>query len=126
MIKMARNWREVRGEALNDGRVTEAGIAEARAAHQDQVHGFRLRQIREARAALQEEIAQMLNVTQSRVSRIEGGDLRHTELGTIVDYVGALGGTVRVTADFGDEKLTISEVSPRFQARGPVERPVEP
>ena len=48
-----------------------------------------------------------MNVTQSRVSRIERGDIDHAELATIRAYVQALGGELHITADFGDEKLTL-------------------
>ena len=49
-----------------------------------------------------------MKVSQSRVSRIEGGDISHTELGTLRAYVQALGGVLRVTAAFGDQTLPIA------------------
>ncbi len=35
------------------------------------------------------------------------GDLSHTELGTLESYVEALGGKLRVVADFGDKSITV-------------------
>jgi predicted XRE-type DNA-binding protein len=48
-----------------------------------------------------------MHVSQARVSKIERGDLTHTELGTLTAYVEALGGTLRVVADFGTETITV-------------------
>lgn len=93
------------GEA---GRITEEGVASARHYHEDQARAYRLRQVRQARMARQEDVAAAMNVSQSRVSRIEGGDIDHAELATLRAYVQALGGVLRVTADFGDEKLTLA------------------
>lgn len=104
----ARNWRDVRAEALAAGRITEAGVVAARQQHDEQARAYRLRQVRESRLARQEDVAAAMEVSQSRVSRIEGGDISHTEVGTLRAYVQALGGVLRVTADFGDETLTIA------------------
>ncbi|HUY45162.1 MAG TPA: helix-turn-helix transcriptional regulator [Streptosporangiaceae bacterium] len=104
----ARNWREVRADALRTGRITEKGVAAARFVHAEQSRAYRLRQVREARLARQEDVAAAMKVSQSRVSRIERGDISHAELGTLSAYVQALGGVLRVTADFGDETLTLS------------------
>jgi predicted XRE-type DNA-binding protein len=103
----ARNWRDVRAEAIKDGRITEESVAEARRQHVEQARAYRLRQVREARLARQEDVAAAMKVSQSRVSRIEGGDISHSEVATLRAYVQALGGELRVTADFGDEKLTL-------------------
>jgi predicted XRE-type DNA-binding protein len=103
-----RNWRDVRAEALKTGRISDAGIAAARRVHDEQVRAYRLRQVRKARMARQEDVAAAMKVSQSRVSRIEAGDIDHAELATIRAYVQALGGRLRVTADFGDEQLTLA------------------
>jgi predicted XRE-type DNA-binding protein len=105
---MARNWRDVRAEALKTRRISEDGIAEARHRHDEQVRAYRLRQVRQARMARQEDVAAAMKVSQSRVSRIENGDIDRAELATLRAYVQALGGELRVTADFGDEKLTLA------------------
>ncbi len=46
--------------------------------------------------------------SQARVSKLETGDLSHTELGTLQSYVAALGGNLRVVADFGDSTVELS------------------
>jgi transcriptional regulator with XRE-family HTH domain len=67
-----------------------------------------LRQVREAQHVNQEDVASMMRVSQSRVSRIERGDIARTEVGTLRAYVEALGGQLEVVAGFGDEKLLIN------------------
>jgi predicted XRE-type DNA-binding protein len=103
----ARNWREVRADALKDGRITEEGVAAARHVQEEQARAYRLRQVRESRLARQADVAAQMKVSQSRVSRIEAGDITHAEMGTLSAYVRALGGVLRVTADFGDEVLIL-------------------
>jgi hypothetical protein len=97
----------VRADALEDGRVTEQGVASARRRSQDErACAYRLRQLRESRMARQADVAAAMKVSQSRVSRIEGGDICHSHLNTGA-YVRALGGVLRVSADFGDEVLIL-------------------
>lgn len=104
----ARSWRDVRAEAVDTGHITEEGLAEARRTHDDMVHAYHLRQIRRQQSVRQEDVAKAMNVSQSRVSRIENGDLEHTELGTLQAYAQALGGRLRVSVDFGDQQLNLA------------------
>lgn len=104
----ARNWRDVRADALRSGHITEQGIAEARLYHDEQARAYHLRQVRQARMARQQDVAAAMNVSQSRVSRIERGDIDHAELATLRAYVHALGGRLTVTAEFGDQTLTLA------------------
>ena len=92
---------------MRQGCITEESVADARRQHVEQARAYRLRQVREARLARQEDVAAAMKVSQSRVSRIEHGDISHSEVATLRAYVQALGGELRVTADFGDEKLTL-------------------
>jgi hypothetical protein len=102
----AGNWRDVRADVLEDGRVTEQGVASARRSQDERACAYRLRQLRESRMARQADVAAAMKVSQSRVSRIEGGDIVHSQLNTRA-YVRALGGVLRVSADFGDEVLIL-------------------
>ena len=104
---MARNWNDVRAEARATGRLDEARIAEHRRQLRAQVRAQRLSAIREASGLNQTDVAARLGVSQSRVSRIERGELDHTEIATVRAYVGALGGEVEIVARFGDERFTI-------------------
>ena len=103
---MARKWGDVRAEAaplLDQQRVRNAtkDLREAVRAH-------RLADVRKGQGATQKDLAAGMEVSQARVSKIERGDLAHTELGTLGSYVEALGGTLRVVADFGDSTITIA------------------
>jgi Helix-turn-helix len=48
----------------------------------------------------QAEVADTMGVTQQRVSAIENGAI--AELATLADYIRAIGGELKVIADFGD------------------------
>ena len=100
---MARSWKDVRSEAELD----EDRVAERQRDLDGRVRAYRLRQVREAQHVNQEDVASLMRVSQSRVSRIERGDIARTEVGTLRAYVEALGGQLEVVADFGDEKLLI-------------------
>ena len=104
---MARNWRDVRAEAMATGRLDEAGIAKYRRRLSAEVRAHRLSEIRETSGLNQTDIANRLGVSQSRVSRIERGDIDRAEIATVRAYVGALGGEVEIVAKFGDERFTI-------------------
>ena len=49
-----------------------------------------------------------MGVSQARVSKLESGDLSHTELGTLQSYVAALGGNLRIVADFGESTVELT------------------
>jgi predicted XRE-type DNA-binding protein len=74
-------------------------IAEARA--------YRLAEVRRRQHTTQVEVARVMGVTQARVSRIEKGQLARSEVDTLAAYVQALGGTLKIIADFGDESYVL-------------------
>jgi predicted XRE-type DNA-binding protein len=104
---MARNWKDVRAEALATGKLNEERIAELGRQMRAEVRAHRLAEIRETAGLDQSVVAERLGVSQSRVSRIERGDIDHAELATIRAYVGALGGELEIVARFGDERITV-------------------
>ena len=108
-MTMARNWREIRAEAVAQGRVAPATADAARKEMHDAVQAHRLADIRKAQGhALQADVAALMGVSQARVSKLEGGDLSHTELGTLQSYVAALGGTLRIVAEFGESGVELT------------------
>jgi predicted XRE-type DNA-binding protein len=108
-MKMARNWREIRAEAVAQGRVDAARAQAARKEMHDAVQAQRLADIRKAHGhARQADVAALMGVSQARVSKLESGDLSHTELGTLQSYVAALGGNLRIVADFGEHRIELS------------------
>ena len=44
---------------------------------------------------------------QARVSRVEKGQLERSEVDTLAAYVKALGGKLKIVADFGDETYVL-------------------
>jgi hypothetical protein len=42
------------------------------------------------------------------VSKLESGDLSHTELGTLQSYVAARGGNLQIVADFGESTVELT------------------
>lgn len=64
-----------------------------------------LHELRKARRRTQREVAQDMNVAQSEISKIEQrSDLR---LGTLNNYVQALGGTLQVRAIFPENSIEL-------------------
>lgn len=105
----ARAWSAVREEALRRGQITEEGVARARGVHVALEKAYALREVRRLRAVTQETLATQMKVSQPRISAIERGELSRTEIGTLKAYVEALGGKLRVVADFEDRTVTLDD-----------------
>ena len=65
-----------------------------------QVRAECLTEMRKKTGMPQAEVAEAMGITQQRVSAIESGSI--VELATLADYIHALGGELKVIADFGD------------------------
>lgn len=102
-----RSWQDVRAEAVASGRLDRARVAVRTRRMLAEVRAYRLVEMRETLGLSQSDVATMLGVSRLRVSRIERGDMDHTEIATVRAYVGALGGEVEIVAKFGDERITI-------------------
>ncbi len=74
----------------------------------EEVRAYRLRELREALSLTQVQLASRLHVSQNRVSRLEQGDIERAQVGTLRKYVEALGGTLRVEIEYGDERIQIA------------------
>jgi len=72
-----------------------------------QARAFRLSEVRRRQRTTQVEVAKAMGVTQARVSRIEKGQLQRSEVDTLAAYVQALGGKLKIIADFGDETYVL-------------------
>ncbi|MDX2967569.1 helix-turn-helix transcriptional regulator [Kribbella solani] len=73
-----------------------------------EVRAHRLADVRQQHGLTQTDLADRLHITQTAVSKIERGELARSELSTIRRYVEALGGSLEVIADFGDERFVLS------------------
>lgn len=87
--------------------VSPQALTEARAQLDADVAAYQLAEIRKAQGRTQTQVADYMGVSQKRVSAIESADLAKTEVDTIARYVEALGGRVRVVADFPGGSVTI-------------------
>ncbi|MFT2722221.1 helix-turn-helix domain-containing protein [Deinococcus sp. A31D244] len=104
---MTKTWQQARKEALASGQVTEAGVAQHKAEAVARLRAHRLTELRRSVGLNQEELARKLGISQSRISRIERGDLDHTEVATLRAFTQALGGELEITVKLGDERLTL-------------------
>lgn len=68
----------------------------------------RLVEMRKEQALTQQQIAEALGVTQPRVSAIEHGEVHKVEVATLRAYVEALGGQLKVVAEFGDTSYLVA------------------
>ncbi len=55
---------------------------------------------------IQEQIAERMGVSVARVSQIESGDVSTQDV--LSRFVAALGGTLKLIADFGDEMFKLA------------------
>lgn len=82
-------------------------IEEGTAALLSEVRAYRLAEVRKRQRMTQAAVAKALGITQGRVSAIEKGALNRSEVDTLAAYVEALGGRLKLVADFGDELLVL-------------------
>lgn len=104
---MTKTWKRAREEALGAGQITETSVAQRRAEAIAEMRAHRLTELRRAVGLNQAALAGKLGISQSRVSRIERGDLDHTEIATLRAFTRALGGELEITVKLGDERLTL-------------------
>jgi DNA-binding XRE family transcriptional regulator len=72
----------------------------------DRARGWRLAELRKRREMTQEQVATRMGVSVARVSQIEAGRVSTQEV--LARYIEALGGTLKIIADFGDEQLRVA------------------
>ncbi|MEO3860372.1 XRE family transcriptional regulator [Acrocarpospora sp. B8E8] len=73
-----------------------------------EIRAYRLAEIRREQDLTQRDVAAAMGVSGPRVSAIEHGELDRVEVSTLRAYVEALGGKMRVIADFGDTEYKIA------------------
>ena len=84
----------------------QEAFAAAVAAMLDEARGWRLAEMRKRRGMTQEQVGARMGVSVAWVSQIEAGDVSTQDV--LNRYVAALGGTLKLIADFGDEQLKIA------------------
>lgn len=98
------SWSQTRAKRPVD----EAAVAKHAARMEAEERSYQLREIREEQGMTQKDLAERMAITQPTVSALEAGELDRSGIATIRAYVEALGGTVEVTARFGDRRLVLS------------------
>lgn len=89
------DWRELRPAVVRNG--------ERVAKHRARM----LSELRKTRELTQTTVAERLGVSQARVSAIESGEFSATEIKTLAKYISALGGRLKLVAEFGDDEMII-------------------
>lgn len=109
---MSRSWKDVKAEKerrdVEAGRDVEAVRSDARTRTTAHILGFRLTVLREQAGLSQTEVAKRMGISQPRISQLENGELGQMEVDTVSRYVGALGGHLKIVADFDDHEVTVS------------------
>jgi DNA-binding XRE family transcriptional regulator len=84
----------------------EAGATKARERREAYVRGHQLAEMRKAAGLTQAEVAEALGVSQTRVSKIEHGEVSGIDV--VRSYVAALGGTIEMVASIGDRTWRVA------------------
>lgn len=98
-------WDDVQRELLSEQEIAESDQRAQQLLAQ--VYAYRLAEIRRHRGLTQTDVARRMGVSQRRVSAIEHGAEQATRT-TLAAYVTALGGRLRLIAEFEDESLALS------------------
>ena len=78
--------------------------------------GYHLAQMRKQRGLTQAQVAQAMGVSQARVSRMEHGDVERMQVESIAAYVAAIGGHLRLVADFDQATTTFIDYTEALTA----------
>lgn len=106
--KMPKEKRKPFSELSKEVRKRPGAAAEIDARKRAIVSAVRLAELRQQIGKTQTELAQVLEMTQANVSRIEHSE--NLYLRTLADYVGALGGHIEVNAVFDNDIVPLGLV----------------
>ena len=104
------SWSEVKAKAavVDPRPATERVVAQAAAAERrvTYVRGYQLAEMRKSAGLTQTQVAEILGVSQARMSKIEHGEI--SGIGIVRAYVAALGGTLDIVATLGDRSWKVA------------------
>ncbi|MEV7013051.1 helix-turn-helix transcriptional regulator [Streptosporangium sp. NPDC051022] len=112
MSDQAVTWEELRAELVRTG--DEHEVARFRDELVARQRAYQLAEARRELGLRQEDVARAMGVSQARVSQIENGTI--SEVATLAAYVTALGGQLKIVADFGDSVMLLD--APRGRRTG--------
>ncbi|MCQ9135164.1 MULTISPECIES: XRE family transcriptional regulator [Streptomyces] len=107
-------WEEVKKRVHEQQRaagiplMTPAEKQEAKDRLFAEIRAHKLAELRREQDLTQRDVADSMGVSTPRISAIEHGEIDRTEVATLRSYVRALGGELRVVADFGDTQYTVA------------------
>ena len=103
-------WSDVKAKAeALDSRTSEqqaTGKAAARERRETYVRGHQLAEMRTTVGVTQAELADALGVSQTRISKIEHGEISGIDV--VRAYVAALGGSIDIVARLGDRSWKVA------------------
>jgi hypothetical protein len=73
-----------------------------------EIHAWRLAELRRSLSLTQRDVAQEMGTSEPRVSQVEHAEVDRATVATVRAYVEALGGRLRLVADFGDDLIQIA------------------
>ncbi|MFI9380901.1 helix-turn-helix domain-containing protein [Kutzneria sp. NPDC052558] len=109
----SRSWEDVKREMDAIDRASGRDVAAAKAAAREKfeafVIGHHLGMLRAKAKLTQVQVGERMGISQARVSQLERGDVNQLEVATVGRYVAAVGGRLRLVADFADHDVVITE-----------------
>lgn len=82
-------------------------LVQAQVAQDGYIAGYRLAKLRGKAGTTQTQLAEVMGVSQARVSAIERGEVDSLTVASVRAYITALGGTVRIVASLNDTDVTL-------------------
>ncbi|WP_214109282.1 helix-turn-helix domain-containing protein [Acrocarpospora catenulata] len=109
-MSTARRWQDIKAEAhrRHPEMADPERQAKARAELDAYIAGHHLRELRKSIGKTQADVAQILGVSQSRISQIENGSIEAMELETLRAYAAALGGHLDITISVGPHSVKVA------------------
>lgn len=93
---------------LHEHPVNRERVEEHKERMLNEVRAYQLRELREQAGLTQEQLAERIGVGQRQVSKIENGDLASTKIGTIRNYLEAVGGEMAIEFVVGDHRVQVA------------------
>jgi len=104
------SWSDVKAKAAaadpRSPAEREAGQADAAEGREAYVRGYQLAEIRKAAGMTQAQVADVLRVSQARISKIEHGEISGIDI--VRAYITALGGNLDLVATVGDRSWKVA------------------
>jgi|SRR5215470_1030098 len=100
-------WQDLRSE-FRFTPEEEAEMTVGRERLLSQIRAHKLAEVRKSQGETQVGVARRMGVTEARVSAIEHGEISRSEVDTLAAYVEALGGKLKLVADFGDSTVIVA------------------